>query len=246
MHLKVLVCHIAAPWEASCLLEKFDTTELQHGIYYPEEFLSNELGRFDDWNLMLRLATKCKELEFQEYCENLDISAEDFQMKHWCINGAKIDDLDTEFVALVCLRALALKLANLHLEMVQQHHLEPTDVADALAIACTSVAELQQTASKSDFPQAVKNVCEVLSQDRMKSTVDVVVGTLGPTGDCETTTADKKEVDVDTLDFGLFTSFPPAVALLQQSMPVVWLTLMAIWPLLLKRYLGGKCSAQTS
>ena len=245
MQLKVLVCHIAAPWEASCLLEKFDTTELQHGIYYPEEFLSNELGRLDDWNLMLRLATKCKELEFQAYCENLDISAEDFQMKHWCINGAKVDDLDSEFVALVCLRALALKLANLHLEMVQQHHLEPTDVADAFAIACTSVAELQQTASKSDFPQAVKNVCEVLSQDRMKSTVDVVVGTVGPSGDCETTAADKKEVDVDTLDFGLFTSFPAAVALLQQSMPVVWLTLMAIWPLLLKRYLGGKC-AQTS
>lgn len=244
MQLRVLVCHILAPWKASCLLEKFDTTELQHGIYYPEEFLSNELGRLDDWNLMLRLAAKCKELEFQAYCENLDISSEDFEMKHWCINGAKIGDMDSEFVALVCLRAVALKLANLHLEMVQQHHLEPTEVAHAFAVSCTSVAELQQTASKSDFPEAVQNICQVLSQDRMTSTLDVVVGTAGPS---EPTTADKKEVDVDTLDFGLFTSFPAAVALLQQSMPVVWLTLMAIWPLLLKRYLGGKCSAsQTS
>ena len=45
-------------------------------------------------------------------------------------------------------------------------------------------------------------------------------------------------IDVDELDFGLFTAKPGLKALLLQSLPVVWPTLIAIWPQLLSQFLS--------
>ena len=44
--------------------------------------------------------------------------------------------------------------------------------------------------------------------------------------------------DVDFLDFGLFTAKPTLKALVRQSFPVVWATLIAIWPQLLSEFLS--------
>ena len=49
---------------------------------------------------------------------------------------------------------------------------------------------------------------------------------------------DVDAVDVDALDFGLFTAKPNLKDLLKQSLPVVWPTLIAIWPQLLSQFLS--------
>ena len=49
---------------------------------------------------------------------------------------------------------------------------------------------------------------------------------------------DAHAVDVDALDFGLFTAKPSLKVLLKQSLPVVWPTLIAIWPQLLSQFLS--------
>ena len=231
--------------EASSLLEEFDTADLRRATCAPEEFLSKELGRLDEWNLILRLAQKCGQSDFEVYCKTLDLGPHDFHMKGWCVRGAEIDSSDSDFMELVCLRAVALKLASLHFEIVEEHGLQVTDVAYAFSVACTSVTELRQVASEPDFPESVLNLCKLLTQDAMTADATrVAVETdtdWSPSG--QPIEKERKNLDVDTLDFGLFTSFPGTVALLQQSMPVVWLTLMAMWPVLLKRHPGSKCFA---
>ena len=54
----------------------------------------------------------------------------------------------------------------------------------------------------------------------------------------ETSASAASAVDVDSLDFGLFTPRPKLKALLRQSWPVVWPTLIAIWPQLLSQFLS--------
>ena len=44
-------------------------------------------------------------------------------------------------------------------------------------------------------------------------------------------------VDMESLDFGLFTPFPKPRELVQQCTPVIWLTLIGIWPTLLSKFL---------
>eukprot|EP00438_Fugacium_kawagutii_P026998 Skav224004 [mRNA] locus=scaffold2619:51010:57912:- [translate_table: standard] len=47
-----------------------------------------------------------------------------------------------------------------------------------------------------------------------------------------------QEMDADSLDFGLFTSKPGLKALFKQTLPVIWPTLIAIWPRLLSEFLS--------
>ena len=49
---------------------------------------------------------------------------------------------------------------------------------------------------------------------------------------------DVDTLDVDDLDLGLFTAKPRLKDLLKQSLPVVWPTLIAIWPQLLSQFLS--------
>eukprot|EP00438_Fugacium_kawagutii_P036172 Skav232959 [mRNA] locus=scaffold1735:75908:77953:- [translate_table: standard] len=46
------------------------------------------------------------------------------------------------------------------------------------------------------------------------------------------------EMDVDSLDFGLFIRKPGLTALFKQTLPVIWPTLIAIWPQLLSEFLS--------
>eukprot|EP00439_Symbiodinium_sp_Y106_P016148 s1282_g2.t1 len=46
-----------------------------------------------------------------------------------------------------------------------------------------------------------------------------------------------KEVDLETLDLGLFTKSPGAARLFHQCIPVIWVTLINMWPGLLSQYL---------
>ncbi|CAE7769837.1 Scube1 [Symbiodinium sp. CCMP2592] len=45
------------------------------------------------------------------------------------------------------------------------------------------------------------------------------------------------DVAMDALDFGLFTSRPGIGALIRQSMPVIWIGLVSVWPVLLSAFL---------
>ena len=227
------------------MLEEFDTAELRRATFAPEEFLSKKLGGLDEWNLILRLVQTCGQPDFEVYCKTLDLGPHDFHMKRWCVSGAEIDSSDSDFMRLVCFRAVALKLASLHLEIVEQHDLQVTDVAHAFSVACTSVTELRQAASEPNFSEGVLNLCKLLAQDAMTADAGIVpietdtdLILSGPNRHGQFIEKERNHLDVDTLDFGLFTSFPGTVALLQQSMPVVWLTLMAMWPVLLKRHPG--------
>ena len=45
------------------------------------------------------------------------------------------------------------------------------------------------------------------------------------------------DATMDSLDFGLFTQRPRLGDLLRQSMPVVWISLVSVWPVLLSAFL---------
>lgn len=195
----------------------------------------------DLWNNMLRLV-RCQDGEFHSHFSKFHLThmqssdLEDFSLKVWCIRGADSNLSDAEFDEFVCLRAVALKVASLHQDIVESYRktqvsyqlqdaLSVLEVADALALACKNATELEQAALKDDFQEAVKNVCALLVEDAALPEME--------------TQKQEKKVDVETLDFGLFTQFPSPRLLLKQSRPVVWLNLLFLWPLLLKRYLGS-------
>ncbi|CAE7232867.1 LMP1 [Symbiodinium natans] len=48
---------------------------------------------------------------------------------------------------------------------------------------------------------------------------------------------EEKEVDLETLDLGLFTASPGPALLFHQCVPVIWVTLINMWPELLSKYL---------
>ena len=215
--------------QASGLLNKFPAAELRAIAFSPRDFMDTAFQSLD-LNNMLRLVQRCQDAEFHAHFSKFQLTHTDFSLKHWCIRGAGSNLSDAEFESFVCLRALALKVVYLHEDIVESYQLDALEVADALAFACTSATELLQAALRDDFQEAVKNVCALLVEDALPE-----MATINPQMD---QTQQEQEVDVETLDFGLFTRFPSPRRLLKQSKPVVWLSLLAIWPLLLKMYLG--------
>lgn len=226
--------------QASGLLNEFPAAELRDAAFSPRDFMYTAFQSLDLWNNMLRLVQRCQDAEFHSHFSKFHLTQtqssdlENFSLKAWCIRGADSNLSDAEFESFVCLRAVALKVASLHQDIVESYSkCSVLEVADALALACKNATELEQAALKDDFQEAVKNVCALLVEDAALPEM----ATINQMD--QTPKQEKQKVDVETLDFGLFTQFPSPRLLLKQSRPVVWLNLLFIWPLLLKMYLGS-------
>ena len=95
------------------------------------------------------------------------------------------------------------------------------EVALAVADAHPSAFDLVSYSEDEAFAAFVRRTCEDLHAGK----------------DTKATPTPSSHTDLAQLDFGLFTARPTLRALVGQSAPVVWLTLNAIWPELLAKFL---------
>ncbi|OLQ04045.1 Attractin [Symbiodinium microadriaticum] len=137
--------------------------------------------------------------------------------------GGQLDpfgELDLNLMDLLVRRALAFAL-------VKASFTDPLPL-DKLAVAVSqkysSVGEMKKASEGDEFMLVAEEVASVL---RMEPSNFIAA---------EVESGDTEE-DMDTLDFGLFTRKPSPMKLLYQSVPVIWVTLINMWPGLLSQYL---------
>ena len=100
-----------------------------------------------------------------------------------------------------------------------RHRLNAEDVALALACAGLSSTQLQAAVEDASTSEAFLNkVCQDICKRAAEATV-------------------WQRTDARELDFAFFTPFPGPRTLLHQSMPVIWLTQLALWPTLVSKFL---------
>ena len=103
--------------------------------------------------------------------------------------------------------------------VVQRHACQPMPAAGRFQAAATKFALQVEdvAAAMADAAETVKDL-ELMAED-------------------EGRIRDLCQGMVPNLDFGLFTSTPHPRKLLRESLPVIWLTQMALWPELLEKFL---------
>jgi len=137
--------------------------------------------------------------------------------------GGQLDpfgELDLNLMDLLVRRAWAFSL-------VKASFTDPLPV-DKLAVAVSqkfsSVDDMKKASEGDEFMFVAEEVASALRMEPTKIIPAEVEG-------------DDIEEDMDSLDFGLFTRKPSPTMLLYQSVPVIWVTLINMWPGLLSQYL---------
>ncbi|CAE7266929.1 Atrn, partial [Symbiodinium sp. CCMP2592] len=137
--------------------------------------------------------------------------------------GGQLDpfgELDLSVMDLLVRRALAFSL-------VKASFTDPLPL-EKLAVAVSqkysSVGDMKKASEGDEFMFVAEEVASALRMEPAKIILAEVEG-----GDIEE--------DMDSLNFGLFTRKPSPTKLLYQSVPVIWVTLINMWPGLLSQYL---------
>lgn len=237
---KSLIFHLAKhglTWqdiEDSEILEEQHATTLIHAAVEPQQFIVGTISKCKP--LAAQMCWHCLQsdslaasswsavrMSFEEFLENPDFLLKDIGDEDQSLAMAALGEIPGDLLETFVHRALAWKLAG----KVESHF--PQDrVAEAVIAASASSANLfEQSARERTWNVVVKSICL-----RLRDEVEVEAQAMSKTqGEAA------YELDPATLDFGLFTSRPGFVELLVLCIPVFWVTLLAMWPELLRAFL---------
>lgn len=116
-----------------------------------------------------------------------------------------------------------------------ESNVDKSEVAMEVADYFSSI-EMFAKVDDANLQTLVTSTCARLRQQQGEDKVAVQI-TKEPTVDMQTKAEASAQLDLDHLDFGLFTSFPSPRMLFHQCTPVIWVTLINMWPTLLSHYL---------
>eukprot|EP00435_Cladocopium_sp_Y103_P034368 s881_g8.t2 len=227
--------------EESKVLEEATTWNLEHAAVEPDTFVSGKLAYNKTLALKMCLHKARHESQQESLCAEVGLVWDDFlsnpeilfcELSSESLHDAIIDQMSPTFLETMVLRALAWSLREKFQEIAARHDMDVEEVALAVAAAYDSPVELREAAADAArFSQLVEEECETIRKSFGKA--DVII----KTSTAEEETEPKVGLDLESLDFGLFTSFPRPFQLLVQCVPVFWVTLLAMWPELLSTFL---------
>eukprot|EP00439_Symbiodinium_sp_Y106_P035489 s3907_g4.t1 len=170
-----------------------------------------------------------KDVDLSACTENvtlLDLLSTDIDATSLCSFAAGPSKMDMNLMDLLVRRALAYSLIKQADLPQDDQALPPEKLALAVSARLSSTAEMRIASASSDFGFLLADEAA-----RLRAEPATIIPARTETG------LATGEVDLDTLDFGLFTRWPGPFQLLYQSVPVIWVTLINMWPGFLSQYL---------
>ncbi|CAE7226101.1 Scube1 [Symbiodinium microadriaticum] len=220
----------------SAVLEDLALPDIYLGIDVPEDLLEGlrlgpawvkkGLEGAKESPELLALATDVDLSACAENVTLLDLLSTDIDASSLCSFAAAPSKLDMSLMDLLVRRALAYSLIK-EADLPQDDKaLPPEKLALAVSSKFSCTAEMRMASASGDFGFVLADEAAQLRAEPAK-----IIPARTETG------LATGEVDLDTLDFGLFTRWPGPLQLLHQSVPVIWVTLINMWPGFLSQYL---------
>ena len=229
---------MATPSKESAALDDLALPDIYLGIDAPEDLLEGlRLGPVwvkkglesakETPELVALLATDVDLSACMENVTLLDLLSTDIDAASLRSFAAGSSKLDMNLMDLLVRRLLAYSLIKEADLPEDDKDLPLQKLALAVATKFSSTAEMRTASAGGDLGFVLADEAAQLRAEAAKKITPARTETGLAAG----------EVDMDTLDFGLFTRWPGPVQLLHQCVPAIWVTLINMWPGFLSQYL---------
>ncbi|CAJ1379513.1 unnamed protein product [Effrenium voratum] len=229
--------------EASGLLGELSLWTLEHAVAEPDDFITGQMAYRKPLATKMCLHKARDEPQLASLCDEVRLSWEEFSanpdllfhnISEESLHDAIVLGMSPSFLETLVLRALAWKLRS-RLEVSGQTSFEVVLVVAACGSA-QHLCNLSETGDRKleDWCQAICEESRLAAEEPPNMIVPMTSSLSSLKTPSDFTS---NHVDIETLDFGLFTAFPRPLQLFHQCVPVFWVMLLAMWPDLLSKFL---------
>ncbi|CAK9031780.1 unnamed protein product [Durusdinium trenchii] len=230
--------------EAANLWSNSSLESIENASEDPDSFISGDIAFSRKLAVKMCLHKSRRDPHVASLCRQVHLTWEEFKAEPdiliWHLSDERVQEAalgetSPSLVELMVKRALAWKLRDNYEAKCTEAGVRPFEVAAAVADIYDTAAELYGAQDEEEEKAQFEALCRSkMTQIRRKQVGFISEGS-APSQKGQD--QPKKTVDIETLDFGLFSSFPWPLQLFYECVPVFWVVLLAMWPGLLSNFL---------